>query len=239
METATISKNEASPKSHTSRGNFLRYIFALLIVSILFVGCKKDDEGGDSSSGNAGLETLTISGKIVYVYDGKDINPDNVTKVVVYQNWNDAKSGRNAITETTVTNRQFSLTLTTPPTNGFISVKSMLEDFSNKSLLNQLSISNPSAQSFIPEIYAVWTTGIAYMYKMTNNSPDSYYEYYCYVDSDVSITGTIIDGDYKYVYDLNFKKGWNVMGEASVKGSKTWTYKNSKMRNDLVWEGNP
>ena len=228
METETISKNEASLKSHTSRGNFLRCILALLTVSILFVGCKKDDEGGDGS-GSAGLETLTISGKIGYLWNGEEINPDKITKVVVYRNWNDAKSGRNAITETTVTNRQFSLTLTTPPTDGLVTVKSIFtEDY--------LSISNPSAKIFTPEFYAVWTNGIIPIYKMTEaeNAKVQDYEDYYYVDSDVSVTGTqIYDDGYKEVYNLNFKKGWNVIGEEDTDTSIT--YKNVKMRNDLVW----
>ena len=42
--------NAASPKSQMSRGNFLRSVcFALLVASITFSGCKKDDDNGKVS----------------------------------------------------------------------------------------------------------------------------------------------------------------------------------------------
>ena len=248
METATISKNEASPKSHTSRGNFFRYIFALLIVSILFVGCKKDDEGsgGSDSSGNTGIETLTIDGKIGNVnYGGQVITPDNITKVGVYRSKNDSRSDRNAITGTTVANRQFSLNLLTPPADVLITVKSMLEGlFDDKSLVNQLTISNSSAKIYAPEFYALWTNGSEIIYNMKvsySKESDYYYEEtYYYVDSDVSVTGTLLyelyDWEYKTVFNLNLKKGWNVIGiEETDSSTTTENYKNATMRNDITW----
>jgi uncharacterized protein (TIGR02145 family) len=46
METETIQKNGASPKSHTSRGkfsNFIRKLFFILLLLILFNACDKED----------------------------------------------------------------------------------------------------------------------------------------------------------------------------------------------------
>ena len=48
METGDHFKNGASLKSHTSRGNFLRKAcFALFATSIIFCGCKKNNENND------------------------------------------------------------------------------------------------------------------------------------------------------------------------------------------------
>jgi hypothetical protein len=50
METETIQKNGASPKSHTSRRNFLfRGLLLLMALCVGFSSCSKDDEGGDGS----------------------------------------------------------------------------------------------------------------------------------------------------------------------------------------------
>ena len=43
METETILKNEASPKSHTSRGNFLRKTYFVLFCLFL-IGCSEDNK---------------------------------------------------------------------------------------------------------------------------------------------------------------------------------------------------
>ena len=65
METETISKNGASSKSRTSRRNFLSAIsLALLLVSVVFIGCSKDDEKGGINNGTYINQTYT-SYKIV------------------------------------------------------------------------------------------------------------------------------------------------------------------------------
>jgi len=194
---------------------------------VSFTACDKDDKKNDpkdnsSVIGDTGLETLIINGKIGdYV---SDIDPDKVTKISVCRNYSDASSGRNAITEVTVTNKQFSLTLTTPPTDALISVESKFGG-------DGLSISNPSAKCFIACFSAFGMNQNTPIYKMNDvfKTEEEYEEEYWYVDSDVSITGTV-DTE---VYNLKLKKGWNVIGSQSSGSTETW--KNAKMRSDLLW----
>ena len=43
METETIQKNEASPKSQTSRRNILTIILCIFFIGVIFSSCKKDE----------------------------------------------------------------------------------------------------------------------------------------------------------------------------------------------------
>ena len=64
MEADTISKNGRNPKSHTSRGNFLKIFFVIAVLCCCF-GCKKDKDSNKSKFTDEQIETLYQEIKIV------------------------------------------------------------------------------------------------------------------------------------------------------------------------------
>ena len=90
METETISKNEASPKSQMSKENFLRKVcFAALtiVLCFAFVSCGKDDDG-DSPSFSSSL-TGTWKGVSYEAFDGiSHFSGTNVEYAIVVFNGN-------------------------------------------------------------------------------------------------------------------------------------------------------
>ena len=94
MEPETISKNGASLKSHTSRGNFFRMIcFALLAASIIFNSCKKNngDDNGTSFS------SFSVSSLDVKVENGAAYN--DLIDEVRLEAW-DCSAGKRVALET-------------------------------------------------------------------------------------------------------------------------------------------
>jgi hypothetical protein len=70
METETIQKNGASPKSLMSRGNFLKFIAVFFAASFIFSGCSKDK---DDANPLEGLWAFKEANYILY-FDGESFN---------------------------------------------------------------------------------------------------------------------------------------------------------------------
>jgi len=68
METETISKNEACPKSQMSRGNFLKVCFAALtvILSLTFMACSSDEDKGAQVSKSEAKQEFDQSNYGIY-----------------------------------------------------------------------------------------------------------------------------------------------------------------------------
>ena len=200
METETISKNGASLKSQTSRRNFLRYIFALLTVSILFVGCKKDDAGSEGNDGNASkiIATNVTNGstKIITV------------KALQYLGY-DIYTGYkyNVIAEAEYKNNGFTLEL--PATVSTKYLTSLLEE----GIPQGVTVSDANALGLKVNDFICYDVngkeiGLCSFQNSSSSNKIDYYTFWIYVDRDVTFKGA---DKYMDTWDLNLKKGWNIV----------------------------
>jgi len=201
LETRDHLKNGASPKSQTSRGNFLRIAyFSLLAVSIIFSACKKDNDDD-----NNGIMKLEIS-----VENGKEYS-SRIDKVKLF-----VYGDNNAVVTVDYNDGNFTLQLPTTVTAG------CLYGIGGYGFPSTVSINNPNAQA--AEVAIVGYKGdkqvCSFYYRKVDEGNDIYTSGYpLYVNSTLTINGTetrVDDRDItriyeeNYIYSINAKKGWNM-----------------------------
>jgi hypothetical protein len=71
MERETISKNRASLKSHTSKGNLQLFVMLAFVLSaFVFAGCNKDDDSDSGAETFEGVAILSDCEKLEFKTDG-------------------------------------------------------------------------------------------------------------------------------------------------------------------------
>ena len=174
-----------------------------MTTSIIFGGCKKDDDDGSSS-------IKEIKAKIENASEFSD-----VVKVKI-RAWD---SNDNEIVLATADFKDDGFTLNLPET-----VNSSLLQSVGDGAPSSLTISNKNAKIFVFESVIGYNKDdevIAYFWHGKEEANSGSACMYFYVDSDLKITGTEKDSGTDWeetmVFSLVLKKGWNVVYE-------TWSY---------------
>ena len=195
-----------------------------LFAALSFVSCNKssDGGGGGSNSNPSTIPNGQISGTIVNIPAG---TPTTVTLVVI------AGTTGNTYTTATAqvngTNATFSATLPTPPANELMSISVISDN------VPQVTISNPSAKIAIAYIEAGDPLN-AEVVNVSNDNPISKQVVMLYVDSDVTVKGGATVAGVGGIIDLNLKKGWNWVLDASTTTSESITTGN--IPSGMVWK---
>ena len=211
MESEDHFKNGASPKSQTSRGNFIYLMMVVLLLMTAFVACEKDkdskgDDNGGGGGGGGGNNPFVINATVV---NGNDYNDYiSTVKAVIYYAWGYGEDYVVASGE--YKNGGFKLTLpATVPAEYLTEIGSDLP--------SSITISDRKAKVMNEalSIFAYDGEGdyIGRCFLDDEDGGDNY-SGYLYVDRNVTIKGRYYDEDYYYEeveYDCSLKKGWNIM----------------------------
>jgi ribosomal protein L14E/L6E/L27E len=212
METETILKNGASPKSLMSRGNFLKMLCgALFIAGVVFSGCKKDDDSKDDnlvSSPFDGTITATIEKGDVYNYLNSSIS--RVAAIAYYNDYRESEE----LASGTYANGSFTLTLPQQPDQKYlISAGGNIPDGV------KVSDKNAKVLTLTDKGIVVCSSDRAIssvVYGKVDNNSVTMVAFY-YADRDVTISGSYERYDEEYDehhsanYSMSLKKGWNMV----------------------------
>ena len=195
--------------------------FALGLTSAVFYSCDKDDDKGGNTL------KITATG----VVNGSD--QITTVKAIIYLEDSD---GVDVMAQAAYKNNGFTLEL---PATIDVKYLNSIGDFGD---IQTITISNKDAKVlFWEDIYGYDKDGneIGYFYLLEGNENSGYYTSWMYADRNLTITGEIKDVDeystYIEKYDLQLKKGWNVVYDSyveSVDGSgkevDTYSYTTKK-----------
>ena len=186
-------------------------------------GSGNDNDNDDGSGNNNGGNTSKITATNV-------INSSTqiaTVKAIVYWENNDDDYGSDVIAQTQYKNKGFTLEL--PST---LSAKYLFLVYEDAP--QGISISNQEAKGRLLEDiegYDKDENEIGYFYLVEENDDSEHYTSWLYVDRDVTIKGEYkkindyYDEEYLEKYDLQLKKGWNVVYESYME-----SYNNSTKR---------
>jgi hypothetical protein len=183
---------------------FLNVVFLCLCAGFVFVGCDKDDDDPETSTVAGNKITATVSAQgvakvkaLIYDYDGGGIGT--------------------AIAECDYSNGGFTLAL--PET---VDAKNL--GTINDMFPSEISVSDKNAKLGSLETIGYSADGAeAGTFWYESKTCDAYY---IYTDRNVTIKGSFTDeyDDDKYVCNVSFVKGWNIVYEIESKKDDVYTY---------------
>jgi len=196
-------------------------LFLALGLTAMFYSCSddNDDNGGSGGSGNA----LTITATDVTNGSAQ------IATVKALAEWEsgDDEWSEDEIAQAPYENNGFSLELP-----GTLPVKAEYLETIGADVPTGVSVSDKNAKVyFLDDIYGYNANGreIGYFYLEDENGDNEYYTSWMYTDRDVTIKG-----QYKYTdddgyqdtgtYDLNLKKGWNIVYDSYSDNYSSRTY---------------
>ena len=198
--------NEKKSTNNKSREFFFRKIcFGLLAAVIIFTGCNKDDNGKNKEEGgNEGLKIFEIS-----IENGKEYNSKiDMVKLISYNAFDEYV----VLASADYNDGNFILNLPATIEGGF------WVGFGGN-ISETVTVSDPNALIAI-EIAIVGFKGdnrVCWFYY--ENEDESAYGFPVYVNSDLSINGTLKETydrdityieEYNYNFSINAKRGWNM-----------------------------
>ena len=184
-------------------------LLALGLTTAVFNSCNKDDDDNSGNGGNASKITATN------VINGS--TRITTVKALAYWESSNYDYGNDAIAQAPYKNNGFTLEL---PEN----VSSKYLDLLSEDAPSGVSISDENAKIFfLDDIrgYDEDENEIGDFYLEEENDDSEYYTSWMYADRDVTIKGED-DGD---KYDVNLKKGWNIIYESYTENSGSLTSK--------------
>ena len=196
-----------------------KLILALALCAFTFASCGDDDENENGEKGTTSSFDGTITGTLKLVVGGYvdgnwaySMQGDVTTEAdeihaIMYNN----ETGHpESLSKAAITNGQFTLKLSTP---GDKYLESIMEDIND---IETVTVSDKSAKVFFPEICA-YKDGerVGYISMFPANLTSDTGISFMYANRDVTVKGTeTFDSDgpiNTYEYDMNLKKGWNVI----------------------------
>jgi len=196
--------------------NLFRFGLAAITVTLMIaaVACKKDSKskGGDDPPDGDGM--VISATNIIVDYDDSDVV--KVKAMAGYYDYDEYKAG-----ESNYKNNSFKITLSeTVPNKYLFSAYDYLED---EELLEDLQV-NPINAKICPldfRAYDRYDDEIGGFYQEDERSYSYTYATYVYADRNFTAKGTYSYQDYDYscscydyyyeTWNLNLKKGWNIM----------------------------
>jgi hypothetical protein len=178
---------------------------------VALCSCDKDDDGDDKKDENP---TSVIADNTITatVENGNSYNDeiDTVKAVIVLSMKYDSETGKDRIEYYEVARSAYSngkFTLKLPETVSDSYLSGFDEMWDGEGIPDGVTVNNTNVKVEFMDIFA-YKSGkiVGRFYAGYTNEPEILTGY-VYVNGDVSITGTDVDGD---KYNLHFKKGWNI-----------------------------
>ncbi len=198
----------------------MKKLLAFLTVAVMFAFTACNGGGDDTDNGGGGELTITAT-NVKSVYSASD---DEVVKVaaILWSEESETEEAHFTIATADYINHGFTITLPVPTVDMLGSLPAVPES---------VNISDPTAKCAILHYFRGLDADDKHLnvFYMANYTQGHTVEAsYIYVDKNVNMIGsyTIAEGDYEYrmIFDLKLKKGWNVFYEyENENGDISWT----------------
>jgi hypothetical protein len=197
--------------------NNMKNIFTLMILAaaIAFAACGEDDNGNGDGEKHGTPGSSAISGKIdIKVENGASYN--SAIDSVHWRIWNKEGYSYYTVAKAAYANGEFTLNLPASLPDA-----SLFPFFEDGEIPDGVNVSNPNVKKTVPDYIDAykWDSEGGY-----NDNVGSFYHgtanktwkgYLLYVTGDVIITGSYTEtaeaGTYTIKFNINAKKGWNIL----------------------------